>query len=61
MLWFFAALMWLAAVHLRAVNHQEDVLRRALAKQAAVHDKARSCFRLFAPEKALPPYPREIR
>lgn len=40
MLWFFTALMWLAAVYLRTSHHRHDELSRALAKQEAVHAKA---------------------
>ena len=39
MLWFFTALMWLAAVHLRTVHHQQDELSRAMSKQEALHVK----------------------
>jgi hypothetical protein len=39
MLWFFSALMWLAAVHLRTVHHRNDELSRAMAKQEALHVK----------------------
>ena len=41
MLWFFTALMWLAAVYLRTNHHRQDELSRALAKQEAVHAKVR--------------------
>ena len=43
MLWFFTALMWQAAVYLRTAHHRQDELSRALAKQEAVHAKARPC------------------
>ena len=39
MLWFFSALMWLAAVHLRTAHHRHDELSRAMAKQEALHVK----------------------
>lgn len=43
MLWFFTALMWQAAVYLRTAHHCQDELSRALARQEAVHAKARPC------------------
>ena len=39
MLWFFTALMWLAAVYLRTAHHRQDELSRAMAKQEALHAK----------------------
>ena len=39
MLWFFTALMWLVAVHLRTVQQQQDELSRAMSKQEALHVK----------------------
>lgn len=39
MLWFFTALIWLAAVHLRTVHQQQDELSRAMSKQEALHVK----------------------
>ena len=57
MLWFFTALMWLAAVYLRTSHHRHDELSRALSKQEAVHAKARpslsQCSVLQAPFSAL--------
>ena len=39
MLWVFNALMWLAAVHLWTVHHQQDELSRAMSKQEPLNVK----------------------